>query len=99
VPAAGHGGASGSARVGDRVADRPLGHPAAVPPALLPHSFWIFDDVVQVETVASDDRIVDPDQVAIFNRLADDLWPAAVEGDDARALLLRVSERYQAQGG
>ena len=65
-------------------------------PALLPHSFWIFDDAVEVETVASDDRVIDPDHVAIYNRLADELWSVAVEGDDARALLLRVSDRYKA---
>jgi transcriptional regulator with XRE-family HTH domain len=64
-------------------------------PVLLPDSFWIFDDAVQVEAVTTDDRITDPDQIAIFNRLADELWTVAVEGDDARALLLRLSERYR----
>ena len=63
-------------------------------PTLLPHSFWIFDEVVQVETVATDDRITDPDQVAIFNRLADELWSAAVTGDEAQGVLLAAGRRW-----
>lgn len=45
------------------------------------------DDVVLVETVSEELRVVDPDQVAVYNRLTDRLWPVAVEGDVARRLL------------
>jgi transcriptional regulator with XRE-family HTH domain len=64
-------------------------------PALLPHSFWIFDDVAHIETVSAEHRLVEPDQIAIYHGLADDLWTVAVEGDEARALLLRMSDRYK----
>jgi transcriptional regulator with XRE-family HTH domain len=63
-------------------------------PVLLPHSFWIFDDVAQVETVSTDDRIIEPDQVAIFHRLADELWSVAVTGDEARTVLLAAGRRW-----
>jgi len=65
-------------------------------PALLPHSFWIFDDVAHIETVSAEHRVIEPDQITIYNQLADDLWTIAVEGDEARALLLRMSDRYKA---
>ena len=68
-------------------------------PALLPHSFWIFDDTVHVETVATDDRVTDPDQVAVFNRLADELWSVAVSGDEARSVLLAAGRRWTDAGG
>jgi transcriptional regulator with XRE-family HTH domain len=60
-------------------------------PHLLPHGFWIMDDVVLVETVTEELRITDPDQVTTFRRLAARLWTAAVEGDEARALLARAA--------
>lgn len=60
-------------------------------PHLLPHGFWILDDHVLVETVSDELRIDDPDQVAIYRRLLDRLWTAALEGEDARALLARVA--------
>lgn len=63
-------------------------------PVLLPDSFWIFDAAIQVEAVTTDDRITDPDQVATFNRLADELWSVAVTGDEAQAVLLAVSRRW-----
>ncbi|EWM11926.1 toxin-antitoxin system, antitoxin component [Kutzneria sp. 744] len=63
-------------------------------PVLLQDSFWIFDDAVQVEAVTTDDRITDPDQVAVFNRLADELWSAAVTGNEAQAVLLAVGRRW-----
>ncbi len=55
------------------------------------------DEFVLVEQYTDEHRITEPDQVSVYHKITDDLWPAAVEGDDARALLLRVSERYQAQ--
>jgi hypothetical protein len=40
--------------------------------------------------VSEELRIVDPTQVAVYKRLAEQLWSVAVEGEGARALLLRV---------
>lgn len=64
----------------------------------LPHppgeSFWILDRIVLVETVTGERRIVDPDEVDLYQKLADRLWKTAVEGDDARALLLRLAQDY-----
>ena len=60
-------------------------------PHLLPHGFWIVDDEVTVELVHAELRITDPEQVAIYSKLADRLWDMAVEGDEARTLLLRLA--------
>jgi transcriptional regulator with XRE-family HTH domain len=62
-------------------------------PHLLPHGFWIHDDVVLVETVAEELRIDDPDQVALYRRLTDRLWTVAVEGDEARGVLTRLANQ------
>jgi transcriptional regulator with XRE-family HTH domain len=60
-------------------------------PFVLAHGFAIVGDQVLVDTMTSELRIVDPDQVAAYNRITDRLWPVAVEGDDARALLARLA--------
>jgi transcriptional regulator with XRE-family HTH domain len=74
-------------RIGLLPAYRPLPH-------LLPHGFWIVDDVVFVEKMTGEDRETDPEQVAIYERLADRLWSVASIGDDARAVLLSVGRRW-----
>jgi transcriptional regulator with XRE-family HTH domain len=74
-------------RVGLLPAYRPV-------PYLLPHGFWIVDDVVSIEKVTGEDRETDPEQVAVYERLADRLWTAAVIGDDARAVLLAAGRRW-----
>jgi transcriptional regulator with XRE-family HTH domain len=74
-------------RFGILPAYRPLPH-------LLPHGFWIVDDVVFVEKVSGEDRETDPEQVAIYERLADRLWSVAVTGEEARAVLLAVGRRW-----
>lgn len=74
-------------RVGLLPAYRPL-------PNLLPHGFWIVDDVVSIEKVTGEDRETDPEQVAIYERLADRLWAAALTGDEARAALLAIGRRW-----
>lgn len=66
-------------------------------PHLLPHGFWIVDDQVRYETVSGEHHVTDPDEVALFTRLADRLWEAAVEGERARELLLTVLERVRGQ--
>lgn len=66
-------------------------------PHLLPHGFWILDDEVHFETVAGEQRVTDPDEVALYGKLADRLWAAAVEGERARRLLLGVLEQLRAE--
>lgn len=69
-----------------------------IPAVRLPHvpwhGFWIVDDTVYIELVSEEIRVKDPDQVAIYRRMLDALWTVAVEGDDARALLLRLAKHY-----
>lgn len=60
-------------------------------PYLLMHGYWIIDQLVMVETVTAELRVTDPDEVATYNKVTDLLWSAAVEGDAARALLLRLA--------
>jgi transcriptional regulator with XRE-family HTH domain len=74
-------------RLGLLPAYRPL-------PNLLPHGFWIVDDVVSIEKVTGEDRETDPEQVAVYERLADRLWSVAVTGDEARAVLLAAGRRW-----
>ncbi|MFI9384399.1 helix-turn-helix domain-containing protein [Kutzneria sp. NPDC052558] len=74
-------------RFGLLPAYRPLPH-------LLPHGFWIVDDVVSIEKVTGEDRETDPEQVAVYERLADRLWSVALTGDEARAALLAIGRRW-----
>lgn len=53
--------------------------------------FWIVGDAVFVETVNTEINTDDPDDLALYHRLIDNLWLAAVEGDDARRLLVAIS--------
>lgn len=62
-------------------------------PHVVWHGYWIVDDTVFVENITAELQIVDPDQVAIYNRLTDQLWSVAVEGDQARTLLARITAR------
>jgi transcriptional regulator with XRE-family HTH domain len=55
------------------------------------HGYWIVDDTVYVENITGEGRVADPDDVAVYHRLTDRLWSAAVEGDQARAVLARVA--------
>ncbi|MFI9817558.1 helix-turn-helix domain-containing protein [Saccharothrix variisporea] len=63
-------------------------------PYPLAHGFWIIDDLVQVETVTAELEVTDPDEVATYNKLADMLWSAAAERDDARALLTASAQMW-----
>lgn len=57
------------------------------------HGYLVIDDrLVAVENIAAEIIITDPDEVAVYSTLTDRLWSAAVEGDDARALLARVAD-------
>jgi transcriptional regulator with XRE-family HTH domain len=64
-------------------------------PYPLTHGYWIVDNLVMIEQVHAELVLYDPDQVTKYTRLTDMLWSPAVtaEGDEARALLLRVLDR------
>lgn len=66
-------------------------------PYMLMHGYWILDDIVQIETVTAESTVVDPDEVDTYGKLTDMLWSAAVEGDDARHLLLSALDVFQKQ--
>ncbi|GAA0638398.1 hypothetical protein GCM10010174_70340 [Kutzneria viridogrisea] len=63
-------------------------------PRLVPHGFWIFDAMVRVETVSAELEVVDSEQVAVYAELADELWTVAVEGAEARAILLACGRHW-----
>ncbi|MGH3861125.1 helix-turn-helix domain-containing protein [Actinokineospora sp.] len=65
-------------------------------PHLLPNGYWIVDDEVFVEQVSGELRIDDAEQVAVYNRLTERLWPLAVVDDQARALLAAHADRWTA---
>jgi transcriptional regulator with XRE-family HTH domain len=67
-------------------------------PYLLPSGFWIVDREVFVEHAAGELRIDDEDQVATYDKLADRLWGAALEGDDALALIAANRRRWADAG-
>jgi transcriptional regulator with XRE-family HTH domain len=60
-------------------------------PYMLMHGYWIVGNIVMVETVTAELRITDPDEVATYGKVTDLLWSVAVEGDEARKLLLRLA--------
>lgn len=64
-------------------------------PNITMNGFTIIDNVVQVEHVSTELTIEEPDEVAIYNRLMDRLWPVAVEGDEARAILRDLMTAYR----
>lgn len=55
------------------------------------HGFWVIGDEVLVENMTAEIRITDETEVRIYNDIADRLWTVALEGDEARALLARVT--------
>jgi hypothetical protein len=55
------------------------------------HGFWILDDQVLVENITAEIRVTDPEEVAIYAALTDQLWQVAAEGDEARDLLDRIT--------
>ncbi|GAB3437560.1 helix-turn-helix domain-containing protein [Actinophytocola sediminis] len=63
-------------------------------PVISNNGFWVFDDSsVIVETTDSEITEEEPEDVALYHRIMDELWTVAVEGDAARALLLRTLEQ------
>lgn len=60
-------------------------------PSVPTNGFWIVGDTVLIETVDSEINTDSPIDLATYNRLADTLWTVAVEGDEARRILVRCS--------
>lgn len=60
-------------------------------PNVLLHGWWIVDDEVVIELEHTEVRTSDPSDVALYRTLTDKLWSAALTGDAARAVLLRVA--------
>lgn len=75
-------------RLGIIVADRRK-------PFAVMHGFWIVDDLAMFEMAGAEHTTRDPDEVAVQNRIADGLWNVAAEGDEARQVLLAVSEHWK----
>lgn len=63
-------------------------------PSLPLNGIWIFDDSVIVETNDSEIEADDPADLAFYHGVLDDLWSVAVEGPQARAIILDASERW-----
>jgi hypothetical protein len=64
----------------------------------LPHGFWLLDAEVRFESVAGEHRTTDPDEVALYSKLADRLCAAVAEDDEARAPLLRILDAIPSGG-
>lgn len=62
----------------------------AVLPTVSMHGYTIHDDTVIVEINHTEVTTDDPDDVALYRRITDELWKAAAEGDAARAILTRM---------
>ena len=60
------------------------------------HGIWIFDDSVIIETNDSEIVSEDPDDLALYNKISDSLWAAAVEGAKAREIVASAGRRWAA---
>lgn len=63
-------------------------------PVVTMHGFWMVDDLAMFEMIGAEITTRDPDEIALYNRLADKLWNTAVVGEEARSILLACSERW-----
>jgi transcriptional regulator with XRE-family HTH domain len=61
---------------------------------LLSAGFWIVDDEVFIEHAGTELHIDDPEQVAVYSRLATSLWAEAAEGEDARLIITECQHRW-----
>lgn len=65
-------------------------------PVIPMHGFWIFDTSVIVETTDSEITAEDPADLDLYNRVMDQLWTVAAEGEQASAILLECFHRWVA---
>ncbi|WP_439662836.1 helix-turn-helix domain-containing protein [Lentzea sp. HUAS TT2] len=61
-------------------------------PVVPPNGFWIVGERVLIETVDTEINTETPSDIETYNRLMDELWTVAAEGDEARKILVRCSE-------
>ncbi|MFI9381860.1 helix-turn-helix domain-containing protein [Kutzneria sp. NPDC052558] len=61
-------------------------------------AFWILDGEVLIELVDTELTRTEPGDVALYVKMADAMRAVAVTGDEARGLLLRVADRFRAEG-
>ncbi|WP_290055681.1 helix-turn-helix domain-containing protein [Amycolatopsis solani] len=55
------------------------------------HGFWLLDDLVIAETVHTEVTSRAAEDVRPYRKMFDELWPVAVKGAEARALLLDMA--------
>ncbi|PKV95938.1 helix-turn-helix protein [Amycolatopsis echigonensis] len=65
--------------------------PGVALPAAVAHTFRIADDTVSVELVNTEVSTRDPGDLALYTNYLAKLWDLAAEGDEARALLMRLA--------
>ncbi|MET8761282.1 helix-turn-helix transcriptional regulator [Lentzea sp. NPDC004782] len=65
-------------------------------PTVPPNGFWIVGDRVLIETVDTEINTETPTDLETYNRLMDQLWTVAAEGDKARKILVRCAEAASA---
>jgi hypothetical protein len=66
----------------------PMDTALPVPPL---HGFYILDDHVLVETLHREASTDDPDDIALYGRIADAFWSVAATGDKARTIITRIA--------
>lgn len=69
----------------------PLGVQLAAVPM---HGYVIVDDLVLVEIVHTELSVTDGPDLSLYRNLTELLWRSAAEGDDARKILVRVSQDF-----
>ena len=69
---------------------------ASATPIIIENSFHVFDELVIVETSAAEYQHQADDEAAAFLSRLDRYWPSAVEGNEARALIVAASDRHRA---
>lgn len=65
-------------------------------PVVPPNGFWIVGERVLIETVDTEINTETPSDIETYNRLMDELWTVAAEGDEARKILMRCSKAASA---
>jgi transcriptional regulator with XRE-family HTH domain len=68
-------------------------------PTVVQHDFVIKDDAITIELAHTEMATGEPEDLALYNRLLDLMWPAAVEGEEARALLISLATTVATAAG
>lgn len=62
------------------------------------HGFVLVDDLALIETINTEMSVTAPDELSTLNAAFEALWRVAVEGNEARAVLRRLSEYPRLRG-